>query len=563
MKQQKWLIGLLAVGVIAIIGAPALKDTMLDMLLGNIGVIQEITDPIGPNREVVWEKGPVTADTSPQQRPPNVILILADDLGANDVTYGGGGVANGSVPTPNIDSIAREGVSFSNGYAANATCAPSRAALLTGRYPSRIGFVSTPAPAIFMKWAASRRKNDPYPSHYFEEREDEVPDYRAQGLPHDEITLAELLNDNGYHSVMLGKWHLGDKEGMRPGDHGFGEFLGILGGGSVYLPEDHPDVVNAKLSFDPVDITQWKAYSFHVTANDGKRFEPASYLTDYLTDEAVKVIEQNKNRPFFMYLAYNAPHSPLQAMPEDYAALAHIEDHTERVYGGMIRSLDRNVGRVLDSLKKNGLEENTLVIFASDNGGAGYLGLPDINKPYRGWKSTFFEGGINVPFFMKWPANIPRGIVYEKPVAQLDVFATVAAATGTPLPSGRKIDGVDLLPFVNGNIKGRPHETLFWDTGSYQAVIAGDWKLHHVNPVKAKPFRNHWLFNMKDDPTEQVNLADTRADKVNELQTILQAFNQNDKVKPLWPSLLEGPIRIDETINQSWEKEDEYVIWSN
>jgi arylsulfatase A-like enzyme len=121
----------------------------------------------------------------------------------------------------------------------------------------------------------------------------------------------------------------------------------------------------------------------------------------------------------------------------------------------------------------------------------------------------------------------------------------------------------DLLPFVNGNIKGRPHETLFWDTGSYQAVIAGDWKLHHVNPVKAKPFRNDWLFNMKDDPTEQVNLADTRADKVNELQTILQAFNQNDKVKPLWPSLLEGPIRIDETINQSWEKEDEYVIWSN
>lgn len=563
MKKKKWLIGLLIVVVAAVFSGPVLKDKMLDILLANIGTIQDFTDPIGPNRELIWEKGPATAETSSQERPPNVILILADDMGANDVTFAGGGVANGTVPTPNIDSIGNEGVSFTNGYAGHATCAPSRASILTGRYPSRTGFVYTPAPAIFMEWAVNKRKNAPYPSVYFKEREQDIPDYKAQGLQHDEITLAELLNQNGYHSVMIGKWHLGDKEGMRPGNHGFGEYMGLLGGGGVYLPEDHPNAVNAKLPFDLVDIAQWKNYYAHVTTNDGKRFEPGGYLTDYFTDEALKVIEHNKNRPFFLYLAYNAPHSPLQVTREDYEALSHIEDHTLRVYAGMIRSLDRNVGRVLDTLKKNGLEENTLVIFASDNGGAGYLGLPDLNKPYRGWKSTFFEGGLNVPFFMKWPGRIPKGSVYEKPVAHFDIFSTVAAATGAPLPSDRKMDGVDLVPYVNGHIKGRPHETLFWDTGSYQAVIAGDWKMQSDNPVKAKPFRNNWLFNLKDDPTEQVNLADTRPGKLKELQTILNAFNQNEKVKPLWPSLIEGPLRIDETVNQSWEKEDEYVVWTN
>ena len=554
MRWKKWLIGLLVVVVIVIVGG----RLAFDKLMENVGLISRIVDPIGPNQEVVWEKGPAMAEVAAEKRPPNVIVILADDLGANDVTFAGGGVANGTVPTPNIDSIGREGVSFTNGYAGNATCAPSRASILTGRYGSRIGFEFTPAPAVFAKWIANKQKDKLYPPKYFEEREDEVPDYQEQSLPLEEITMAELLKQKGYHSVMLGKWHLGDKEGKRPGDQGFDEFLGFTPGAALYAPEDDPNIVNAIQEFDPIDVFQWRNLSAQVRTNESGRFEPAGYLTDYLAVEAVKAIESNKNRPFFMYLAFNAPHSPLQATREDYEALSHIENHTLRVYGAMIRSLDRGIGRVLDALKKNGLEENTIVVFTSDNGGAGYLGLPNINKPYRGWKMTFFEGGVNVPFFIKWPAGIPKGMTYENPVMQLDIFATVAAATGTPLPADRKIDGVNLVPYVTGKIKGVPHDTLFWHDGGYQSIMAGDWKLQVVEQTQQK-----WLFNMKNDPTEQVNLAKTQLNKVEALQVLLAQYNQNEKRKPIWPSLIEAPVRIDETLDQSWEKADEYVVWSN
>ena len=204
---------------------------------------------------------------------------------------------------------------------------------------------------------------------------------------------------------MLGKWHLGGTATTRPEARGFDEALAFYDGASMFLPEGHPNVVNSKQEFDPIDKFLWPNLRFGVRYNGSKQFEPDVYMTDYLGREAVRAIEANKNRPFFMYLSFNAPHTPLQALKSDYDALAGIKDHRLRVYGGMIRALDRNVGLVLDALKAQGLEENTLVIFTSDNGGANYIGLPDINKPFRGWKATFFEGGIHVPFFMKWPAK--------------------------------------------------------------------------------------------------------------------------------------------------------------
>jgi len=554
MKLKKWLIGLVIIAFLVFVGGRFVKNFLFE----NIGLVSRIVDPIGPNREVVWQKGPDEANVPPEKRPPNIVLIMVDDLGANDLTLTGGGVANGTVPTPHIDSIAQEGVSFTSGYAGHATCAPSRASVLTGRFPSRIGFISTPAPAAFMKFIAEKQQDRPHPPTYFEELEDEVPDYQEQGLPLEEVTLAELLNKNGYHSVMLGKWHLGDREGLRPGDQGFNEFLGFTPGAALYAPKDDPEVINAMVDFDPIDAFQWKVLSANVRTNTGGRFEPKGYLTDYLADEAVKVIENNKNRHFFMYLAFNAPHSPLQATRADYDALSHIEDHTLRVYAAMIRALDRGVGRVLDALKKNGLEENTLVVFTNDNGAPGYLGLPDLNQPYRGWKMTFFEGGVNVPFFMKWPARISKGATYEQPVMHLDIFATAAAASGTALPADRVIDGVDLLPFVKGEVKGRPHEMLVWDSRAYQSVMAGDWKLQVVGQTNQQ-----WLFNLDQDPTEQVNLADKQPDKVRELQTILTDFNKNERTNPKWPSLVEGTTRIDKTLDQPWDESDEYVVWSN
>jgi arylsulfatase A-like enzyme len=258
-----------------------------------------------------------------------------------------------------------------------------------------------------------------------------------------------------------------------------------------------------------------------------------------------------------MYLAFNAPHTPLQALRSDYDALAGIESHIERVYGAMLLGLDRAVGRVLDALRSNGLEENTLVFFTSDNGGANYVGLPNLNRPYRGWKLTFFEGGVHEPFFVKWPKGLPKGVENTAPVAGIDIFATAAAAAGAALPSDRVIDGVNLLPFANGQKSGRPHETLFWRSGHYRVVRAGDWKLQlSERPPKV------WLFDLASDPTEHVNLAAAQPARVAELKALLDAHDAKQSA-PLWPSLLEAAVRIDPPANAPHTPDDEFVYWAN
>jgi len=290
--------------------------------------------------------------------------------------------------------------------------------------------------------------------------------------------------------------------------------------------------------------------------NGSPRFEPKGYLTDYYTDEAVKVIEANRNRPFFLYLAHWAPHTPLQASKADYDKLSFIPDHRVRVYAAMIRALDRGVGRVLDALRAHDLEENTLVIFTSDNGGAGYLGIDGVNDPYRGWKITFFEGGIHVPFFMKWPARIAAGKEYAAPVHHFDIFGTAAAAAGATLPADRVIDGVDLLPYV-AFAPDQPHHTLFWRSGHYQVVLADGWKLQTTErPPKT------WLFDLKGDPTELYNLVEQFPEKVRELKELLAAHNA-EQAPPAWPSLAEMPVSIDKTLAKPESADDEYIYWPN
>ena len=491
-------------------------------------------------------------------RPPNIIVILADDLGFNDITHYGGGIAGGSVPTPHIDSIARDGVHFPAGYAGNATCSPSRAALMTGRYPTRFGFEFTPVPKQFMqllgKYSAPGALHAPV---YHAENERDLIPYEDQGLPTSEITIAKLLQGRGYHTVHLGKWHLGDSPQFRPRAHGFSESLSMLHGASMFLPEDDSNVVNSKQDFDPIDRFLWAAHPWAMRFNDGEPFRPGAYMTDYLTDEAIKVVAANKDRPFFMYLAYNAPHTPLQATRADYAALSHIDDHATRVYAAMIRSLDRNIGRVLQSLKAQGLDDNTLVIFTSDNGGAHYIGIDGINKPYRGWKATYFDGGTHVPFFMRWPGTIPKGTAYPAMVSHFDVFTTAAAAAGAALPKDRVIDGANLLPFVRGETGSKPHERLFWRGGNYHAVRAGDWKLQ----VTSLPPQD-WLYNLAADPAERTNLAEREPAKVAELKAMLAQFNRQ-QIKPLWPQLGEAPIGLDKTLKQPWKKDDAYIYFAN
>jgi uncharacterized sulfatase len=383
----------------------------------------------------------------------------------------------------------------------------------------------------------------------------EAVPYEDMGMPTSEITLAELLAARGYHTVHIGKWHLGRARGMAPNDQGFAESLLMASG--LYLPEDHPDVVNSKQDFDPIDRFLWAAMRFASSFNGGTAFEPDRYLTDYYTEQAVRVIEANRDRPFFLYLAHWAPHTPLQAAREDYEALSHIESHRLRVYAAMIRALDRGVGRVLDALERNGLEKNTLVLFTSDNGGAHYLGLPEVNRPFRGWKITFFEGGIHVPFFMKWPARLAPGTEVTAPVHHFDMFATAAAAAGAPLPDDRKIDGVDLVPFATREAGGLPHRALFWRSGASQSALVDGWKLNMSDP----PGRA-WLFDMNADPTEQRDLSTERPDKLAELQAALAAHNA-EQAPPAWPSQLTLPINIDKDLSQPDAPDDDYIYWSN
>jgi arylsulfatase A-like enzyme len=543
--------------VTAVLAAAVLWHWRMTLLLPLPGMLDRWRDPIGPTVDVAWQPGPATATAPPGQRPPNVVVIVADDLGYNDLTFAGGGVAGGAVPTPRIDSLAREGVEFTHGYAGNATCAPSRAAIVTGRYPTRFGFEFTPAPKQFMRLVSYLQRNDPVPSTYFKDREADVPPIEQEGLPPTEITIAQLVRTRGYRTLGIGKWHLGEAPAMRPTARGFDEYLGFLQGAAMYLPKDDPSAVNAQQDFDPIDPFLWANLSYNVRKDDGPRFEPAGYLTDYLAAQAAQAIAANRNRPFFLYLAFNAPHTPLQALRSDYDALSNVEPRTLRVYGAMIRALDRGVGTVLDALRASGLENDTLVIFTSDNGGAHYIGLPDINKPFRGWKMTFFEGGVHTPFFARWPGRLPCGARFDGPVAHVDIFATAAAAAGAPLPSDRVMDGVDLVRLVGGEGQGRAHGALFWRSGPYRSLLADGWKLQVMDRPKKT-----WLFDMTADPTEHHDLAAARPEKVAELSALL-AEQDRQMVPPRWPSLIEAPIPVDRPLGVPASPEDEYVTWAN
>ena len=516
------------------------------------GIISNIRDPIADNQPVNWAQGPATAPEG--ERPPNIIVIVADDLGFNDISRNGG-VAGGLVQTPNIDALATQGVSVDIAYAANATCSPSRAAMMTGRYPWRFGFEFTSAPVAFSRYLSHGDENALRRPIFHEERVADVPPLETLGLPPSETTIAELLQGRGYHTMHIGKWHLGETAEMRPEAQGFDESLGFMAGAGMFLPANDPDVVNAEVSFDPIDRFLWANLPYAVQWNGGQRFRPEGYVTDYFANQAVSAIEANRNRPFFMYLAFNAPHTPLQASREDYDALRNIPDHTERVYGAMIRGLDRGVGAVMQALRDNGIDDNTLVIFTSDNGGAWYVGMPNLNRPFRGWKATFFEGGIRTPFFARWPARLPAGTVVEGPATHMDIFATAAAAAGAPIE--RPVDGIDLLPMLRGEQGAPHHDVLFWRSGPYRVVRAGDWKLQ----VSETPNRV-WLFNLRTDPYEQRDLSAQEPQRVVELRALIEEHNAN-LPPPLWPALLEGPVRIDVPLNAPWTEEQEYIYWSN
>lgn len=551
---RKILLGLILV-VVAVAAAAFFNRKEIILYL----VTHADRPTVAANQPIEWMQGPETLPPASAERPPNVIFILADDLGINDISTFGGGMAGGRVQTPNIDRLAAEGALFSTAYSGTGTCAPSRAMLMTGRYPTRTGFEYTPTPPgmsrIVPMFANDMRTGLP-PTEQVQENEKLMPPFAEQGLPTEEVTLAEVLKDRGYHTVHIGKWHLGNTSPFRPNDQGFDESLDMASG--LFLPPGDPRGVEARLDFDPIDKFLWARMDFAASYNGSEWFEPGGYLTDYWTDESLKVIDANKNRPFFLYLAHWGVHTPLQATKEDYEAVGDIGPHRARVYAAMMRAVDRSVGRIMEKLEEEGLADNTIIVFSSDNGGAGYIGIPEVNAPYRGWKITLFEGGIRVPLFMKWPGVIAPGTVVEEPVAHIDLMPTLAAATGAALPEGVEIDGQNLLPLATGTGGfTRQDDALYWSSGYYKVVRASGWKLQ-VNGRQEKS----WLFNLNTDPTEQINLAASEPEKLAELQALIDA-HWKDAREPLYPYTIESPIKIDQTLAEQYVEGEEYVYWPN
>lgn len=394
---------------------------------------------------------------------PNIVLILADDLGYADVGFNG----CTDIPTPNIDRIARNGVTFTNGYVTYAVCGPSRAGLITGRYQDRFGFSRNPLLA----------PNDP-----------------EMGLPLSEQTLADLLKAADYRTMAIGKWHLGAHASLHPNNRGFDDFFGFLSGGHHYFP----DQWTLASEFDA--RSQFDGYRTKLLRN-GEAVDETEYLTDALSREAVRFVRRQADKPFFLYLAYNAPHTPLQATAEYLKRFRHIKDERRRTYAAMVSAMDDGVGHLLDELESLNMASNTLVIFLSDNGGPEAVNASD-NGPLRGGKGSFFEGGLRVPFAMQWPSRIKPGTVYHHPVVSLDIVATAIANIGHPITLKNELDGVNLLPLLDGRDTIPPDRLLYWRNFDKKmlAVRSNDHKL--VMQDGSAPS----LFRMADDVGEKNNL---------------------------------------------------------
>lgn len=409
---------------------------------------------------------------------PNVIVIVADDLGYGDVGFQGGK----DVPTPNIDSLAQHGVRCTDGYVTGTVCSPTRAGLLTGRYQQRFG-------------------------HEFNPGGVDQTTGTMLGLPLSESTIAEAMRQAGYKTALVGKWHLGSDEPLRPLQRGFDEFYGFLGGAHPYVP-------NQKSGGGPI-------------YRGDKQVKAPEHLTHAFGEEAAAFIERAKGCPYFLLLTFNAVHNPLQPDAEHLARFENISDPKRRRYAGLLSGLDDAVGQVVQAVRASGKEENTLIVFISDNGGPQQHNGSN-NAPLRGDKGTVLEGGIRVPFAFQWKGRIPAGSVYKQPVISLDITATVAALAGASLGAAdRPIDGVNLIPFVLGEKDGAPHESLFWRAGSQHAIRRGEYKLVHQAGGRQQ------LYDVVADMGEEQDLAAAKPELVKELSAAYDAWDRQ-LVPPLW-----------------------------
>ncbi|MBH53122.1 MAG: N-acetylgalactosamine 6-sulfate sulfatase [Opitutaceae bacterium] len=428
-----------------------------------------------------------------QNTHPNLLVIMTDDQGFADVGFNG----CEDIPTPGLDRIAAEGVRFTNGYVTHPYCSPSRAAFITGRYQGRFGYHRNPTLNPFDDMA---------------------------GLPLEEENVAEILKKVGYHSGIIGKWHLGTHPKFRPNVRGFHEFYGFVAGGHRYFPEDltYPDI-------ESVDRRgAW--YNTKLLRNE-TRIETDEYLTDELSHEAVDFIKRNRTKPFFLFLSYNAPHTPMQASQKYLDRFEHIDDPLRRTYAAMMSAIDDGAGRVLDTLDELQLAEKTLVFYLSDNGGARNNG--SFNTPLRGYKGDVYDGGIRVPFAFRWTGNIEGGRDFNHLVSSMDILATIVGLTGVEIAEDRPLDGVNLIPYLKDERKGAPHDQLFWvefDWGN-NGVRSGNNKLVHFEDTKKTE-----LYQISNDINESQNLSENNPSETKKMEEALSIW-RNQLIDPIFDRL--------------------------
>lgn len=410
-------------------------------------------------------------------RKPNIIVFLSDDVGYAEYGFQGGK----DIPTPHVDSIAKNGVRFTAGYVSGPYCSPTRAGLMTGRYQTRFGH--------------EFNGGGPKGGNNF-------------GLPTSEKTIADRLKASGYATAAVGKWHLGGGPSYIATARGFDEFYGTVANTPYLKP---PNFIDTRVSTE-------------ITPVEDDKF----YTTDAYAARAVDWIDKQKDKPFLLYLPFNAQHAPLQAPQKYLDRFANIQDENRRKFAAIMSAMDDAVGVVLAKVRAIGQEENTLVFFFSDNGGPTKQ-TTSRNDPLRGFKATTLEGGVRVPFCAQWKGKIPAGIVYDNPIIQLDILPTAIVAAGATVDPAWKLDGVDLLPFITAKNKVKPHESLFWRFGEQWAIRKGDWKLV-ASRLDGKEPR---LFNLKNDIGEANDLTAKEPEKVKELLGDWKAWNAEQK-EPLW-----------------------------
>ena len=448
------------------------------------------------------------------EQHPNVIFIVVDDLGYGELgCYGGK-----DIPTPHLDSLAASGVRFTSGYVTAPFCAASRAALMTGRYQTRFGFEFNP---IGAKNAAP-----------------------GIGLPVAEKTVADRLRDAGYATGLVGKWHLGGTEPFHPQRRGFDEFFGFLHEGHYYVTppwqgvttwlrrKKLPDGGQGRWT-SPDGRTVW---STHLGSNEpeydtgnpllrsSQSVDEKANLTDAFTREACDFIGRHRSQPFFLYLASNAVHSPMQGTDEYMKKFSHIEDIQRRIFAAMLAHLDDSVGKVLAELRESGVEENTLVVFLGDNGGPTEE-LTSSNAPLRGGKGDLWDGGIRVPFIVSWKNHITAGRIVNASVVSID--ATATALELADAGSGQKrLDGINLMPLLAGKMTEVPERTLFWRVGQKNALRSGNWKL-------IRDGKEWQLYDLAHDIGETTNLAAKEPARVQQLTSLWDKWN-TEQLEPLW-----------------------------